>query len=36
MLIDKVDVLLACHGFERVMTKWTDMQWGDALYVQKH
>jgi len=34
-LIGDLDALLAAHGFERVMTKWTDVQWGDALYIKK-
>jgi len=33
-LIDELDVLLSKHGFQRVMTIWTDMQWGDALYLK--
>ncbi len=31
-LIDELDLLLTEYGFKRVMTKWTDMKWGDALY----
>ena len=33
-LIDELDVLLSKHGFERVNTSWSDMQWGDALYLK--
>ena len=34
-LIGDIDVLLANYGFERVITMWTDLQWGDALYVKR-
>lgn len=34
-LIGDIDVLLAKYGFERVITVWTDLQWGDALYVKR-
>lgn len=33
-LVTEIDELLAAHGFERVHTLWTDVQWGDALYVK--
>lgn len=35
-LINELDSLLAGNGFERIMTKWTDMQWGDALYIKRN
>ena len=34
-LIDDLDILLKAHGFERIETKWTTAQWGDALYVRR-
>lgn len=34
-LVDELDALLAAYGFERVLTKWTDVEWGDALYVRR-
>jgi hypothetical protein len=33
-LIGEIDILLKEHGFERVDTLWTDMKWGDALYLK--
>lgn len=33
-LIDDLDTLLKTHGFDRIETKWTDRQWGDALYLR--
>ncbi len=33
-LIDQLDSFLAEKGFKRVLTKWTDFEWGDALYVK--
>jgi FkbM family methyltransferase len=33
-LIENLDELLKVHGFDRIETKWTDRQWGDALYVR--
>lgn len=33
-LINEIDLLLGEYGFERVVTKWTDLQWGDALYLK--
>ena len=33
-LIDDLDMLLTNYGFQRVQTVWTDMKWGDALYVK--
>lgn len=33
-LINEIDTLLAQYGFERVETYWTDVKWGDALYLK--
>lgn len=33
-LITDLDALLKTYGFERIDTKWTDTQWGDALYIR--
>jgi FkbM family methyltransferase len=33
-LIEELDEYLKEKGFERVLTKWTEFQWGDALYVK--
>ena len=33
-LIQDIDKLLEEYGFIRVETKWTDMKWGDALYLK--
>lgn len=33
-LIDDIDALLKEHGFERAITQWTGMNWGDALYIR--
>lgn len=33
-LVGELDVFLGERGFERVVTKWTSAQWGDALYVR--
>lgn len=33
-LVDDLDILLTNYGFKRVYTVWTDMKWGDALYVK--
>jgi FkbM family methyltransferase len=33
-LIEELDIFLKEKGFERVLTKWTDFNWGDALYVK--
>jgi FkbM family methyltransferase len=33
-LVTELDTLLAKYGFTRVITEWTDMQWGDALYLK--
>lgn len=33
-LVDELDLLLLKYGFERVNTIWSDMQWGDALYLK--
>ena len=33
-LLPDFDVFLAEYGFKRVLTKMTDFQWGDALYVK--
>lgn len=34
-LITEIDELLLQYGFERVHTIWTDVKWGDALYLKK-
>jgi len=33
-LIDELDNLLSEYKFKRVLTKWTDVKWGDALYLK--
>jgi FkbM family methyltransferase len=33
-LIDELDAFLSQYGFKRVYTLWTDVKWGDALYVK--
>lgn len=33
-LITELDDLLKDYGFVRVHTEWTDMEWGDALYLK--
>lgn len=33
-LIGEIDTLLNEYGFERVETLWTDVKWGDALYLK--
>jgi FkbM family methyltransferase len=33
-LISDIDALLREYGFNRVETLWTDMKWGDALYLK--
>jgi FkbM family methyltransferase len=33
-LINEIDTLLAQYGFQRVETYWTDVKWGDALYLK--
>lgn len=33
-LITEIDSLLAEYEFERIITHWTDLQWGDALYLK--
>jgi FkbM family methyltransferase len=33
-LIGDIDTLLGEYGFERVETLWTDVKWGDALYLK--
>jgi FkbM family methyltransferase len=33
-LITELDTLLKNYGFTRVETLWTDVQWGDALYLK--
>ena len=35
-LIQELDQLLKEHGFVRVHTEWTDMKWGDALYLNMY
>ena len=34
-LVTEIDELLSQYGFERVHTMWTDVKWGDALYLKK-
>jgi hypothetical protein len=34
-LVSEIDELLGKFGFIRVHTIWTDMKWGDALYLKK-
>jgi FkbM family methyltransferase len=34
VLIDELDNYLINFGFKRVLTKWTEFNWGDALYVK--
>lgn len=33
-LINDIDILLGDYGFERIITQWTSLQWGDALYLK--
>ncbi|MGE5538274.1 MAG: FkbM family methyltransferase [Gemmatimonas sp.] len=33
-LVDEIDVFLGTRGFSRVMTQWTNVGWGDALYLR--
>ena len=33
-LVEDLDSFLEEHGFKRVLTKWTEFNWGDALYVR--
>ena len=33
-LTNEIDTLLEQYGFERVETYWTDVKWGDALYLK--
>jgi FkbM family methyltransferase len=33
-LVTELDELLAQYGFDRVHTLWTDVEWGDALYLK--
>jgi FkbM family methyltransferase len=33
-LIDEMDTFLSAYGFKRVHTLWTDVKWGDALYIK--
>lgn len=33
-LINEIDELLHNYGFIRVETKWTEVKWGDALYIK--
>lgn len=33
-LINEIDTLLAQYDFQRVETYWTDVKWGDALYLK--
>lgn len=32
--INDIDILLGEYGFERIITDWTRLQWGDALYLK--
>lgn len=34
-LVGEIDSFLGDQGFERVLTKWTDAKWGDAVYVRR-
>ena len=34
-LVDQLDLFLSKEGFERVATRWTRHQWGDALYISR-
>jgi FkbM family methyltransferase len=33
-LISELDEFLSLYGFKRIITKWTDKKWGDALYLK--
>ena len=33
-LISDLDNLLSSYGFVRLLTEWTEMKWGDALYLK--
>jgi FkbM family methyltransferase len=33
-LVDEIDKYLANYGFLRILSKWTNKGWGDALYVR--
>jgi hypothetical protein len=33
-LITEIDTLLQEYGFKRIHTVWTDVKWGDALYIK--
>ena len=33
-LIQDIDTLLEEYGFKRIHTMWTDVKWGDALYLK--
>jgi len=33
-LISDIDNLLEPHGFARVYTEWTSLNWGDAIYIR--
>jgi hypothetical protein len=33
-LVEDIDKLLNEYGFKRVETLWTDVKWGDALYLK--
>jgi len=33
-LISDMDAFLSTYGFKRVHTLWTDVKWGDALYIK--
>ena len=34
-LVDDIDNYLKQYKFERVLTSWTDNEWGDAFYIKK-
>ena len=34
-LVDDIDNYLKQYKFERVLTSWTDREWGDAFYIKK-
>jgi hypothetical protein len=34
-LVDDIDNYLKQYKFERVLTSWTDQEWGDAFYIKK-
>lgn len=34
-MVEEIDAYLEKYGFERVETKWTSWNWGDAFYIKK-